>query len=825
MAFTLLINGTDRSTYVKSRPEPTWRLPIRGQRGDSTFTLQVATADAFVPAARQRVEWRDNGNTVWTGTIDRVSVTHEAPLLTSRWYAVTAVSEEQRLDKLFVTRSFATGTTCGTIFSSILSTEAASEGIAAGTIQSGATLTEPLVFEQTRISDAFTDLQRRSGDFVWYIVDQTLYFEARSTTTAPFTVQDGASANMLATPQPKRQYDRSNYRNRQHLRLQERYLPPYRKIFVGDGTTFSFSVDQAIRDLISVTLTTATRSTATGTFSGLPSDGDTITIGTTIYTFRSSAAASAFNRSNSVLIGATAAATATNFVNAINDTGTGRGSTYGYPCKQHPAVYASSSGGTITLQTGYVGDWTANTALSESASNFTWSTSIMSGGTNGVDTAQTFSSTIGQANNSQWTYDVGGTAVAQTQGQTPPGSSTLIVIVYRPVGFGVLTVEDSADVATVATAETGSGVYENLMQRSDLKSYSDAVTFGGKILDALMTVNETVTWDTDTYGLFPGQLATISCTRLNISGTYMIQTVQGRFIGTQSGRLHFRYGITAQSATHGTTFMDFWVPLAEQGTLSNPTSITTGNTTINSPPSGGSPTWDNDTRGQIASFGFVDDTVGENTSLKYAPVHRSGTPFRGYLTWKTGAPLSSPYVPAPSKFDVLYSADGGFTWISIFGTSALTGTNLTVDSVINTDVTPDGYTPVSSDVGKIIRITGGTGFTAGYYEVLSLQSGKWRLNASPAAVSVAGGLWREALGFTILSDLISSFSHSMALYGWDNITLTTGQILRGDCLKSGGMEDILLTVEWQPQGNSGTGASLQLGGSGAGQSFFLTSMA
>lgn len=77
------------------------------------------------------------------------------------------------------------------------------------------------------------------------------------------------------------------------------------------------------------------------------------------------------------------------------------------------------------------------------------------------------------------------------------------------------------------------------------------------------------------------------------------------------------------------------------------------------------------------------------------------------------------------------------------------GTNLTVDAITNTDVAPDGYTPVSADVGNIIQITAGAGFTTGFYEIVSIQSGKWRLDRSPAAVLTSGGTW--AMGGALAS--------------------------------------------------------------------------
>jgi hypothetical protein len=73
------------------------------------------------------------------------------------------------------------------------------------------------------------------------------------------------------------------------------------------------------------------------------------------------------------------------------------------------------------------------------------------------------------------------------------------------------------------------------------------------------------------------------------------------------------------------------------------------------------------------------------------------------------------------------------------------GVNLTVDATTNTDVTPDGYSVSSADVGNLIQITttgGGAAFTTGFYEIKSIQGGtKWRLDRSPAAVGAAGATW------------------------------------------------------------------------------------
>ncbi len=78
----------------------------------------------------------------------------------------------------------------------------------------------------------------------------------------------------------------------------------------------------------------------------------------------------------------------------------------------------------------------------------------------------------------------------------------------------------------------------------------------------------------------------------------------------------------------------------------------------------------------------------------------------------------------------------------------VSGVNLTVSNTNATAVTPDGYLPTASDIGQTLNITGGTGWTVGSYTIVSVVSGQWVLNASPAALGTAGGQWtlNEALG-------------------------------------------------------------------------------
>lgn len=96
-----------------------------------------------------------------------------------------------------------------------------------------------------------------------------------------------------------------------------------------------------------------------GTFTGLPANNETCVIGATTYRFRTVLAAA-----YDVLIGASAAATAANFNDAINDIVANEGTTYGTGTAAHPTVTSTVVSATVTLS--------ADVSLSEVLANFLW---------------------------------------------------------------------------------------------------------------------------------------------------------------------------------------------------------------------------------------------------------------------------------------------------------------------------------------------------------------------------------------------------------------------------------------------------------------------
>lgn len=120
------------------------------------------------------------------------------------------------------------------------------------------------------------------------------------------------------------------------------------------------------------------------------SDGDTVTINTTVYTFKTDLTG-AEGLPYEVLIGANAAASLDNLKLAINATGTA-GVEYGWGTVAHPTVIATTNTDTVQTIVARVPGTTPNTyPTTETAATLSWADTTLGGGTGvsdpGVTTA------------------------------------------------------------------------------------------------------------------------------------------------------------------------------------------------------------------------------------------------------------------------------------------------------------------------------------------------------------------------------------------------------------------------------------------------------
>lgn len=271
---------TDRSAYlyIGEGQRHEGNLQAR-QRGNWTYTLIAADDDDCAPTLFTPVFFYDENPSgfalVFSGIIQDFKA-RQIGLDGWRYFDVTAVSFEAIFDTVLVTEPFAVeNATCGSIVTSLFNLFEPGAQVSLGTIQAGVML--PLFNANVgdKLSELFTQLATTS-EFTWNVNPSTLqlFFGAPSAVSAPFpltspvTMWDSISTGI----------DGSNCRNRQLVKLSYDAFSHSMEYFPGTGQT-SFTLQRPVNQVVAAYVTLSTCNTATASFSGLPSPGDTFTIG------------------------------------------------------------------------------------------------------------------------------------------------------------------------------------------------------------------------------------------------------------------------------------------------------------------------------------------------------------------------------------------------------------------------------------------------------------------------------------------------------------------------------------------------------------------
>jgi hypothetical protein len=147
--------------------------------------------------------------------------------------------------------------------------------ISLGTISGGSTIPSLVISDYTPLSDIISNLAT-SSQFVWYVdtATQELEFHVPSLTSSPFSLvtEDINWASM------KWEQNRQDFRNRQIIQLSPNAFANSSELFTGNSVTDTFTLRELPTQIVAAWVTQNTQNTAVGTFSGLPADGDTITI-------------------------------------------------------------------------------------------------------------------------------------------------------------------------------------------------------------------------------------------------------------------------------------------------------------------------------------------------------------------------------------------------------------------------------------------------------------------------------------------------------------------------------------------------------------------
>ena len=312
--------------------------------------------------------------------------------------------------------------------------------------------------------------------------------------------------------------------------------------------------------MIAAGTSTATQSTQTGTFTGVPANNDTVTIDGRVYTWKTTLDNT---QKDQIHIGADGERLRQNLADAINANPATAGKGFSFPTWYHFTCSASATSGTVTINVMIAGAGGNGTALSESTSNFTWASGSTAGGVDGITQALN-PGVSGSGTKSDLEFTVGSQTITTS---TAPASGTALLIAYQRYGADCIVCEDTASVATRAAAEGGTGLYEQLSSDTSETNPDTALQAAQAVLTAYDVIPASLQFQTDTAGWVLGQEVTTALTGMGtlstlVTGNWLIQIVAGDLIIERTGPtkmyLPFRYTITLVDTSTIAAYVQFF---------------------------------------------------------------------------------------------------------------------------------------------------------------------------------------------------------------------------------------------------------------------------
>ena len=263
------LGGSERSGFS---------MMIR-QRGTANIALSIPASDPYQPTLGTQIFLFDIDDagiqyTVFAGTIDNVQ--------TSWWgqngdrlVVLSCVTYESVYDQIRIPGRLYQNQTAGFIFAD-LAALAFGSPLTVGAIQDGPTIDSFLIEDAPTIAECFDKLcTQNANQFIWWVDPGTLtvnfcppgYFSASWNPQAKDVIWE----NFAIKP------DRHDFRDRQIIKLDYDAFGRSDEVFAGAGQK-AFTLRNPVHDVTNAWITQNTANHATGTFTGLPNPGDTITV-------------------------------------------------------------------------------------------------------------------------------------------------------------------------------------------------------------------------------------------------------------------------------------------------------------------------------------------------------------------------------------------------------------------------------------------------------------------------------------------------------------------------------------------------------------------
>ena len=166
-----------------------------------------------------------------------------------------------------------------------------------------------------------------------------------------------------------------------------------------------------------------------------------------------------------------------------------------------------------------------------------------------------------------WYWSYGENTIDQAAAAVALAATDTLEITYRKLWDDTTLQSDTAVIAARAAIEGGSGIWEQRVERTDIADRRLADTEALALLRRFSQIPQTAVFDTDQAGLRAGQLITINLTRHAVNGTFLIEQVDGQWVGSSgvADQGFLRYTARAHSTEVLDGVAEFFEALAGGG--------------------------------------------------------------------------------------------------------------------------------------------------------------------------------------------------------------------------------------------------------------------
>ena len=127
-----------------------------------------------------------------------------------------------------------------------------------------------------------------------------------------------------------------------------------------------------------------------------------------------------------------------------------------------------------------------------------------------------------------WYWNKGSNEITQDDGASALADTDTLAITYQGQYPIIVSARNESEIAARAAVEGGTGEYVSVDSDPNINSAAVALDKANALLARYGSIEDVVEWETWESGLRPGQLMSLSFAKHNLSGEFLIESVQAR---------------------------------------------------------------------------------------------------------------------------------------------------------------------------------------------------------------------------------------------------------------------------------------------------------